>query len=291
MGAAYRAMGRTAPLMDALSFHPYPNLNTDAPTRGYAYPNAGLPNLDRLMTAFDDAFAGTGQTTFRTGSRLRSTRSAGRSTPRVRRATRATRTCPSSTRRRRRSTTRTSCGSWSASPRSSRSASSTSSTSRTATGSRAASFAWTARVVLAYDAVKAAIAETGGTCAGVMKPSPWAVPATVAGVSVVFGKARSYPASHVAWRLTLSAAEDVAYSAGILRATAAGRAARLLGAVAGAQRPVLRARGTVRAYRKRTVAFPKRRLRAGRYVFAVRIGAAANPSRAKVTVSRPFVVR
>ena len=49
-----------APLMDALSFHPYPNLNTDAPTRGCAI-NAGLPNLDRLMTAFDDAFAGTGQ--------------------------------------------------------------------------------------------------------------------------------------------------------------------------------------------------------------------------------------
>jgi hypothetical protein len=64
MGAAYRSSGRTKPLMDALSFHPYPQSNSDSLAVGYRYPNAGVVNLDRIKQAFWDAFNDTAQPTF-----------------------------------------------------------------------------------------------------------------------------------------------------------------------------------------------------------------------------------
>ena len=64
LGQAYRASGRTKPLMDELAFHPYPVKNTDPPFVGYAWPNAGLANLDRIKQAVWDAFHGTAQPTF-----------------------------------------------------------------------------------------------------------------------------------------------------------------------------------------------------------------------------------
>ena len=59
MGAAYRASGRTKPLMDELAFHPYPKKDTDSLTEGYLWPNAGVTNLDRIKQAFWDAFGAT----------------------------------------------------------------------------------------------------------------------------------------------------------------------------------------------------------------------------------------
>jgi hypothetical protein len=64
LGDAYRASGRRRPLMDQLAFHPYPNLNTDPPGRGYAWPKAGAPNLGRIKQAVWDAFHGTSQPIF-----------------------------------------------------------------------------------------------------------------------------------------------------------------------------------------------------------------------------------
>jgi hypothetical protein len=63
LGAWYRKSGRTAPLMDAFSFHPYPNEATDPLERGYEWPNAGFANLDRIKQALWDAFHGTAQPT------------------------------------------------------------------------------------------------------------------------------------------------------------------------------------------------------------------------------------
>ena len=63
LGAWYRKSGRTLPLMDGFSFHPYPNEATDPLERGYAWPNAGFANLDRLKQALWDAFHGTAQPT------------------------------------------------------------------------------------------------------------------------------------------------------------------------------------------------------------------------------------
>ena len=70
LGAWYRKSGRTRPLMDGFSFHPYPNEATDSLERGYAWPNAGFPNLDRLKQALWDAFNGTAQPTTLDGLKL-----------------------------------------------------------------------------------------------------------------------------------------------------------------------------------------------------------------------------
>jgi hypothetical protein len=63
LGDWYRRSGRTKPLMDGFSFHPYPNAATDPLERGYQWPNAGFANLDRVKQALWDAFAGTAQPT------------------------------------------------------------------------------------------------------------------------------------------------------------------------------------------------------------------------------------
>jgi hypothetical protein len=70
LGQWYRASGRTAPLMDGFSFHPYPNRATDALATGYAWPSAGFANLDRVKQALWDAFHGTAQPTTVDGLKL-----------------------------------------------------------------------------------------------------------------------------------------------------------------------------------------------------------------------------
>jgi hypothetical protein len=66
LGVAYRASARRAPFVDDVNFHPYPNPASadDPPSKGLRWPNAGVPNLDRLQQAWWDAFHGTGQPTF-----------------------------------------------------------------------------------------------------------------------------------------------------------------------------------------------------------------------------------
>ncbi|HKX48628.1 MAG TPA: hypothetical protein VJM06_08175 [Gaiellaceae bacterium] len=63
LGSWYRRSGRALPLMDGFSFHPYPNEATDPLERGYAWPNAGFVDLDRVKQALWDAFRGTAQPT------------------------------------------------------------------------------------------------------------------------------------------------------------------------------------------------------------------------------------
>jgi hypothetical protein len=70
LGAWYRRSGRTRPLMDAFSFHPYPRQATDPLDKGYLWPNAGFVNLDRVKQALWDAFRGTGQPTTAEGLKL-----------------------------------------------------------------------------------------------------------------------------------------------------------------------------------------------------------------------------
>jgi hypothetical protein len=70
LGVWYRAAARTRPLMDAFSFHPYPNRATDPLERGYGWPNAGFVNLDRVKQALWDAFHGTAQPTTLNGLSL-----------------------------------------------------------------------------------------------------------------------------------------------------------------------------------------------------------------------------
>lgn len=74
VGAAYKASGRQAPIMDQLSIHPYPNPNspTDSPDVGYTVPTYfGVSNLDRVKQAVYDAFNGTKQPTTLNGLTFR----------------------------------------------------------------------------------------------------------------------------------------------------------------------------------------------------------------------------
>jgi hypothetical protein len=70
LGEWYRTSGRTLPIMDGLSFHPYPNTAKDPLERGYPWPNAGYANLERIKQAIWDAFDGTGQPTTVDGLKL-----------------------------------------------------------------------------------------------------------------------------------------------------------------------------------------------------------------------------
>jgi hypothetical protein len=73
VAAAYRASGRTEPIMDMISLHPYPNPNspTDGPDVGYPDPsNYGIPNLDRVKQAIYDGFNGTAQATTLNGLKI-----------------------------------------------------------------------------------------------------------------------------------------------------------------------------------------------------------------------------
>jgi hypothetical protein len=74
VGKAYRKSGRTTPIMDQLSVHPYPNPSapTSPPNIGYPNPNRfGIPDLSRVKQAVWDAFNGTGQPTTLNGLTFR----------------------------------------------------------------------------------------------------------------------------------------------------------------------------------------------------------------------------
>ena len=106
LGAWYRASGRTRPLMDGLSFHPYPNQATDPLERGYAWPNAGFANLDRIKQALWDAFRDTAQPTTVNGLKLYLDEVGWQVDTSACSATRESRTCRSPTTRRRPASTR-----------------------------------------------------------------------------------------------------------------------------------------------------------------------------------------
>ena len=75
VGAAYKASHRSAPIMDQLAVHPYPNPNANPPPlafdAGYEKPDFyGITQLGRVKQAVYDAFRHTGQPTTLTGLRL-----------------------------------------------------------------------------------------------------------------------------------------------------------------------------------------------------------------------------
>ena len=62
MGTAYRASGRTLPVMDGLAFHPYPDNSSQSPD--FAHPRSttiGLADYGKLVTLLGQAFDGTAQ--------------------------------------------------------------------------------------------------------------------------------------------------------------------------------------------------------------------------------------
>jgi len=275
MGAAYRASGRTKPVMDEFAFHPYPNKDTDPLMTGHDWPNAGVANLDRIKQAFWDAFHGTGQKTFESGLKMKLDEVG-----------------------------------WQVAivPEASSAYYGAESVTPTTEANQASIYAALIRLVAcdpsvdsvlffgfedeenldrwqsgliradgthrpSYDSVKATIAATGGNCAGRM--NSWRHSLTVDGAEATFPRSRRLPSRVDSWAFLAGADEDALFEAGIYR-VGHGR--------------VLASTGPMQAHVTRFVRFPSRRLAPGRYVYAIRIRAAANPGRTARFVSRPFVI-
>jgi hypothetical protein len=268
LGKAYRRSGRTRPIMDELAFHPYPDHDRDDLMKGYRWPNAGVPNLDRMKQAFWDAFNGTGQPTFGEGKK------GGSMTfrldelgwqvgvnqalvPYVGRENVQTTDEAAQARIYGEAIRYLACDA------------SVRSILFFLLRDEADLDRWQAGLVRldgsrrpSFDAVKAAFAETGGRCAG--KVRSWRHSKTVDGARVSFPKRRVFPARRLTLALVANADEDATVDASLWRG----------------KRRVLRQRTTVKAYRSRIVRFGTR-FRPGRYTFRVTLRADLNPARSK----------
>jgi hypothetical protein len=313
MGAAYRASKRTRPLMDELSFHPFPNLATDPLGRGYQWPNAGLANLDRIKQAVWDAFFATGQPVFPESSfgrfgPLAAIAAADSLRFRLNEVGWQVEIVPSAR----------------AAYFGRENVATTDEATQAEIYAQAIPFIacdpavrsllffhliddpnldrWQSGLIRAdgsrrpsYDSVKAAIARTGARCAGIT--NAWRHATAVIGPSARFPFRRAVPQRTRAWTMVATAFEAGTYHAGVFRvprrATPTGKARAKI------QRALLRAKprraalaktGKVQAYRESVVRFPKRPLKPGFYVYAVQLFAETNRTRKSFFVSKPFRV-
>jgi hypothetical protein len=278
VGAAYRASGRTLPLMDEFAFHPYPKTDRDPLARGYDWPNAGVPNLGRVKQAFWDAFRGTPQKTFEDGLKMKLDEVGWQVAVHP-------------------SAQDSYFGSESIEP-------TDEATQASIYGALLRQVAcdpavdsvlffglmdepnldrWQAGLIRAdgtprasYDAVKQTLAQTGGRCPGRM--TSWRHSNTVEGPSAVFPRDRRLPSRVASWSFLARAEEDALFDAGIYRFN--GRRGKL----------VLAESGRLDAHSTRFVRFRSRRLRPGRYVYSINFRAAMNPARTLRRTSRPFTI-
>jgi hypothetical protein len=287
LGDWYRRSGRTTPLMDALSFHPYPNSNRDGLERGYPWPNAGVPDLGRIRQAVWDAFHGTAQPTTANGLTLYLDEVGWQVDTAYREAYTGFENVPVTTEEAQalhygRLVRLLGCD--------------PSVEAVNLFGFRDEPWreGWQAGLMRhdgsmrpAADAVKIALEETHGGCLGAL--TGWRVARKVMGAQVTFGSlSRPRRAGSPLPGFTATAREEALYRAAVFRAgTASADIARTL-ASRGAS--LVAASGTVRANRSPRIVLPPSRLAPGRYVLAVRLAAWANPERVSVVVSRRFLV-
>src|SRR3954454_1808201 len=306
LGLAYRASKRNKPLMDELGFHPYPNQNNDPPLKGYPWPKAGIPNLDRIKQAVWDAFNGTTQPVFAERGK----------------------TAPANALKLDLDET----GWQVAIPASLQKLySGTENVVTIDEGTQAQYYSDIVRFVScdpdirslsffhlidekdldrwqsglmrlddsrrpSFTSVKTSIAQTQGKCA--LTPPGWSHIANVSGAKVAFGYlGRAKVRSNKLWRFHVSLQEDATYTAAVFRVSPGRITAKTKKAIAktlasARARPLLVKRGKGLAYKTTLVALPKQRLkRAGWYVYGIQVAAAMNPKRTLVAVSRAFRVR
>ena len=297
LGVAYRASHRAKPLMDELAFHPYPQPQQGPPSVRYAWPTAGLANLDRIKQAVWDAFNGTAQPTFpESGKSLFKPLKVdldevgwqvaplpalaslyfGVETPGLKLISEEDQAAYY-----RDTVTLAECD----------------------PGVRMLSFfhlvdetdldRWQSGLERAdgshrpsYDAVKQLLAQSHGNCQ--TTAVKWRHVTSVVLPAVAWGSLKPQPLKRTRWSFTAGAGEEADFRAGLFKA---GPKQAVLGKrlAAGKPKPVLSARGVIKAS-MRLVSFPKRRLKPGLYVYAIRMSATMNPKRASVLVSRPFRV-
>jgi hypothetical protein len=294
MGKAYRASKRKKPLMDEFSFHPYPKRDRDPLMRGYSWPNAGIPNLDRIKQAFWDAFHGTAQPTFPEGRSSHGLRFrldevgwqvgvvAGLESHYFGQETVET------TNEAAQAEVYGSLIPFLACDPSVRSV--------LFFGLRDEPDLdrWQAGLLRAegsprpaYDRVKSVMAATGGRCTG--KERAWRHATSVIGAGAKFsGLGAPKKLVNLYWAFKASADEEASYRAGIFRASTSKRG--IASALASGRRGVLTDTGVVNAHWTPLIKFPGKKLKRGSYVYAIELRATMNLARKSLFISRPFRV-
>jgi hypothetical protein len=291
LGAAYRASGRKAPLMDELVLHPYPESPADPLLKPYAWPSVGMANLERLKQAVWDAFDGTAQPTIESGLKLR-----------IGEVGWQVGVVPSA-------------AAWYTGAET---------VAVTDEARQASIYGDLVRHVVcdpdvasvfffglvdeaqldrfqaglyrvdgtvrpAHDAVRGAIAATGGRCAGA--PRSWRHTTAVVGAGAAFGDlSRTRSHRQKAWGFNLTAAEEATFRAGIVPVESSGPGRDEISRQLQSTRLAARAEGTIRAGWTPRVEFPRGTLAPGRYVYAAELAATMNPERTSVFVSKSFRV-
>jgi hypothetical protein len=288
LGAAYRASGRTAPIMDQLVFHPYPENPSDDLFKSYSWPSAGFGNLDRIKQAVWDAFNSTAQPTIETGLRLR-VGEIGWQTQALAAAASAYKgkeTVPATTEGHQADVygqlvQRASCDP------------SISSVFFFGLVDESELDRWQAALLRAnytakpsYHIVREWITRTGGKCP--TTSLTWRHTTAVVGAKPSFGKLAAFPAKQKAWAFKVTADEEATYKASIVR-VAGGRAPQSARTRKGGD-VVVQTSGLVRAGWSPRIAFPAKTLPAGRYAYSVELAASMNPARKTTLVSSPFTV-
>jgi hypothetical protein len=285
LGAAYRASKRTKPLMDELAFHPYPSTSRDPITTGYVWPNAGMPNLNRIKQAVWDAFHGTAQTPYAERRKtfakplLFDLDEVG----------------------------------WQVGilPAFASLYTGTENTGTTSEATQAQVYAdlvkqaacdptvrllnffhlsdevdlktWQSGLVRAdgshrpsYDSVKNMIALTHGNCQG--SPTVWSHATQVVSPFAKWGSlSKPQKSTRARWSFLAGAGEEATFRVGIFKA-GPGKAVLGRRLAAGSPKPVMTAAGTIKA-KGRVVYFPIRKLKPGKYVYAIRMVSTMNPQR------------
>jgi hypothetical protein len=275
LGKAYRSSRRRAPIMDELAFHPYPDRDRDSLMKGYRWPNAGVPNLDRIKQAFWDAFRGTRQPTFGEG------RSRGRVAFRLDELGWQVRIPPGSAAAYfgfesvRPTTEATQSGIYAQAIRYLACDASVRSVLFFLLRDEPDLERWQAGLVRAdgsprssFESVRAEVARSNGRCSGQLRS--WRHTTRVTGARLRFPKARLLPPRRLTLALVANAEEDATAEAAVYRG----------------KRRVARTRTTVKAYRSRVIRVSAR-FRPGRYTVRVTLRAALNPTR-KRSFSAPL---
>ncbi len=309
LGLAYRDSGRTAPIMDKLGFHPYPNSNLDPLEKGYQWPSAGFVNLDRIKQAIWDAFHDTGQPTFEESP---AGKTAAANPPFLK--------------------FKLDEVGWQVKILESLAAKyhGRESVEVTEEDKQAAIYAEIVRRALcdsaiqevlffglvdeadldrfqaalervdrsrrpAYDAVKQAIAGLRGRCGGAA--TLWKHATSVIGAAPLFKDLRPKPARQQYWAFNATATEDANYKAGVFKLTSkrlspsdSSAISRVLASAKAGPAQVLSTSGLIKAYFSPLVKFNAQTLKPGFYVYAIRMSAAMNPGRTSFFVSKPFRV-
>ena len=295
LGVAYRQSGRTKPIMDQFGFHPYPQQNTDPATKDYQWPKIGISNLPRLKQAVWDAFHGTAQPTFAENGAggaltlmidevgwqvgVNSSLYTGNETvPTISEATQA-----------QTYTDLIRVGACDPSVTDLLLFQLVDETDLDRFQSGLIRADGSQRP--AYQAVKDAIAATGGQCAG--PPATWQHTSAVDNAYTNDCAPGAHTPEQTYWSLIVRADEDTTYRAGIFKLPNGKETlshAALARAFTSGGDAALAANGTAQAYNARLVRFTAHKLRPGTYICAARLSSAMNPERSTTLISEPFAV-